>query len=138
MRIALAVLLAMSSVPAWSSIPTAKTPIPAPVVQLTPKAVFELIVQHRRKQDLVVIDIRSPDAYAKGHLPGAVNIEYDAKTFAKDFGNLDRSKSYVLTCGGGKTSGIAASEMAKLGYTPIYNMEGGISAWTAFGLATAK
>jgi len=46
--------------------------------------------------DVVVLDIRTPDEYAMGHLPGAVLMDCKAPDFADKLKTLDRSKTYVM------------------------------------------
>ncbi|MGC6486353.1 MAG: rhodanese-like domain-containing protein [Planctomycetota bacterium] len=46
--------------------------------------------------DVVVLDIRTPDEYAAGHLPGAVLMDCKAPDFADKLKTLDRSKTYVM------------------------------------------
>lgn len=117
----------------------AAAPAPAPGVTLIqPKNAFELMVQHRKAKDLVVIDVRAPEEFAKGHLPGAINIQYDADTFAKTVAHLDKAKSYLLNCGGGRSSALAAADMAQLGFSSLYDLKGGLSAWTDFGFLAIR
>lgn len=82
---------------------------------------------------LVVIDTRSPELYAKGHVPGAINFPHrtmDAASTAK----LDRSKVYVTYCDGigcnGSTKG--AYKLAALGLT-VKEMLGGLDFWVRDG-----
>ena len=46
--------------------------------------------------DVVVLDIRTPDEYAAGHLPGAVLMDCKAPDFADKLKTLDPSKTYVM------------------------------------------
>jgi rhodanese-related sulfurtransferase len=48
------------------------------------------------RADVVVLDIRTPDEYAAGHLPGAVLMDCKAPDFADKLKTLDRSKTYVM------------------------------------------
>jgi len=71
------------------------------------------------QQGTTVIDVRTPDEYAAGHLAGAVNIDVSADTFADQVSNLDPAASYVVYCRSGARSAAAAAQMADLGFTDI-------------------
>jgi phage shock protein E len=69
-----------------------------------------------RDQKILVIDVRSPQEFATGHIPGAVNIPLDK--VAKEIKEMKVSKDTVLvtTCQHGGRSSRAALELGKLGY----------------------
>ncbi len=79
-----------------------------------------------------VIDVRHPDEYASGHIPGAVNIDVEADTFDAQISALDRDEPYLVYCRSGRRSAIAAQRMAEAGFTDIVDA-GGIDALTAAG-----
>ncbi|MEN9705880.1 MAG: hypothetical protein RLZZ393_1759 [Pseudomonadota bacterium] len=85
-----------------------------------------------------VIDVREPQEYATGHLPGAVNIprgmlEFEIST-NPDVGGVtdpalaDRSRHIVLYCLGGGRAALAAAALQELGYTHVESIAGGIRA----------
>lgn len=82
---------------------------------------------------LVVIDTRSPEQYAAGHVPGALNLRHRDMTPESTAG-LDRSKIYVTYCDGigcnGSTKG--AYKMASLGFS-VKEMLGGLDFWQRDG-----
>lgn len=82
-----------------------------------------------RKEKVTVIDVRHPDIYAKGHIPGAVNLPqgqwHTAKGASKD--ELNIIYCYSQAC---HMAAAAALELASQGYR-VMEMEGGFSAWTA-------
>lgn len=83
------------------------------------------VVQPDEALDLVtasgttVIDVRTPDEYAAGHLTGALNIDVNADTFDERVAELPRDGSYVVYCRTGSRSAEAAARMADLGFTGI-------------------
>jgi rhodanese-related sulfurtransferase len=79
-----------------------------------------------------IIDVRRPDEYASGHIPGAVNINVEADTFDAQISALDRNEPYLVYCRSGRRSAIAAQRMAEAGFTDIVDA-GGIDALTAAG-----
>lgn len=81
---------------------------------------------------LTVIDVRTPDEYTSGHVPGSILLPFDEiKTKA---GQLPPAKNteIVVYCRSGRRSAIAADTLLSLGYTKIYDM-GAVSTWT-YGL----
>ena len=82
-----------------------------------------------------VIDVRTPDEYAAGHLAGAQNIDVEAADFASRISSLDKETPYLLYCRSGRRSAIAAEQMAKAGFTDIVD-GGGMADLVAAGAPT--
>jgi phage shock protein E len=80
-----------------------------------------------------VLDVRTPGEFATGHLANAHNIDVEASTFASEIAKLDKHATYAVYCHSGRRSGIATSQMQKAGFDHIYNLNGGLAAWNAFG-----
>ena len=83
--------------------------------------------------DIVVIDARSRDAYAAGHIPGAVNFPHREMS-AESTARLDRSKVYVVYCDGigCNASTKGAYKLAGLGFL-AKELLGGIDWWRRDG-----
>ena len=84
-------------------------------------------------EKLAVLDIRTPQEYAAGHLRGAANCDW----YAPDFMTLmeetyPKDTPLAIYCRSGKRSAAAAKKLAKAGYT-VSNMLGGYLAWTEAG-----
>ena len=89
--------------------------------------------------DMLLIDIREPAEYQRGHLPGAVHLprgllEFEIHGLVERLGGDQNSppedRQIVLYCGTGGRSALAAETMATLGYRNTRSMSGGIVAWT--------
>ncbi|MBI5826432.1 MAG: rhodanese-like domain-containing protein [Deltaproteobacteria bacterium] len=76
----------------------------------------------------VIVDVREPELYSKGHIPGAINIPYDTAKgrILKELSPKDR---IVFVCHGGPMGDELAEILAKKGYTNVYNIKGGMWAW---------
>lgn len=74
---------------------------------------------------VVVVDVRSPQEYAEGHLPGSVNISVEAPDFAERIAQLDPSTQTLVYCRSGRRSTIAADLMAQAGFTNVVNFSSG-------------
>lgn len=75
-----------------------------------------------------VVDVRTPDEYASGHVAGAVNMDINSADFADKINALDKTKPVFVYCLSGGRSAGAVSVMQKNGFTTIYEMPGMI-AW---------
>ncbi len=69
----------------------------------------------------MIVDVRTPEEFAEGHLANAINIPFEqiAEEFTKR--NIDKDQSVVLYCRSGRRSGIAQESLIKLGYSNTYN-----------------
>jgi rhodanese-related sulfurtransferase len=81
----------------------------------------------------VILDVRTPEEFAAGHLPGAININVESSDFATKVAGLDESTETLVYCRTGNRSGIATDTMADLGFTDMSDLQGGIEAWAAAG-----
>ncbi len=85
-----------------------------------------------------VLDVRTPDEFAAGHLPNAHNINVDSTMFGAQIAKLDKHAVYAVYCHSGRRSAIATAQMEKAGFDHIYNLNGGMAAWTASGGAMMR
>ena len=84
--------------------------------------------------DAVVVDLRSVDAYAKGHIVSARNIPLDE--LDGRLNNLEdvKSKPIVAVCDNGITSTKAVNTLRTAGFESVYGLKGGMSGWSQAGL----
>ena len=83
--------------------------------------------------DYAVIDVRNPDEYQSGHLPGATLIPVNSVFQRRE--ELPADKKLIFVCSVGQRSALAA-EMAAAGGLPpdrLFNLDGGTVAWTKAG-----
>ena len=112
-----------------------KKPAPAPVGNVvTPEEVAKLIAEKKA----TILDIRTPDEFAAGHIPGAVNIDFLAEDFAKKLAALDKAKTYVVHCGGGNRSGKALPTFEQQGLKSVLHLQSGFKGWQAAGKPVEK
>ena len=82
-----------------------------------------------------IIDVRSPEEFAGQHIDNAINIDWNGDNFDGKIGKYDKSKPIFVYCMSGGRSKKAAEKLAELGYTKIYELQGGIMKWNAAGLS---
>jgi rhodanese-related sulfurtransferase len=83
---------------------------------------------------LIVLDIRTPEEFAEGHLEGARMIDFYEPTFLADVGEIDRDAPIFIYCRSDNRSGQAVTAMVDMGFTNVTELDGGIVAWQAAGL----
>ena len=99
-------------------------------------ALFEETLRQTPNPQLV--DVRTPEEYAEGYLAGAINIDIKAASFDSLIGQLDKSRPVFVYCRSGKRSMQAASVLKKNHFDVVYNLDGGINAWSAQGKPVTK
>jgi rhodanese-related sulfurtransferase len=83
------------------------------------------------KRKVTVLDVRTPEEYAEGHLNNAVLVNVmDSAAFVSRVQGLKKNRTYLLYCRSGKRSGKALVMMQEQGFHKLYHMAGGITAWT--------
>jgi len=101
-----------------------------------------LIDKRADRADFVVLDVRTPEEFAAGHLPvegGTLrNLDFYADGFRQQLDRLDRDVTYLVYCRTDNRSGEAIAMMQNLGFERLYNLDGGIVAWQDAGLALAR
>jgi rhodanese-related sulfurtransferase len=84
--------------------------------------------------DLVVLDVRTPEEYAEGHLEGALLVDFYDPDFADQLAELDPDVPYLVYCRSGNRSGQTLPLMQQLGFGSASDIGGGIIAWADAGL----
>lgn len=92
-----------------------------------------LIADHEGDPAFVILDVRTPGEVAAGSIEGAVTINYRNESFSREISALDRGKTYLIYCRLGTRSARTAEMMVKDGFSAVYSMEGGITAWREAG-----
>lgn len=86
----------------------------------------------------VIIDVRTPEEFAAGHLADARLMDVkDTENFDKTIDSLPKDKTYYVYCRSGRRSMTAAEKMKKLGLK-VVDMTGGIIAWQKENLPVVK
>lgn len=86
-------------------------------------------INEEKMADKFLVDVRTPEEFAEGHIKGALNLNYLDPDFAGQWKDMDREAPVYLYCRYGKRSAKAAKVLDSLGFKQIYNLEGGFLAW---------
>lgn len=82
----------------------------------------------------VIIDVRTPDEYAEGHLDGAVNINLQSGSFEQQIAEQPLDGTYIVYCRTGNRSAQAVAIMTELGFTDVTDAGGVSDASAATGI----
>ena len=99
----------------------------------SPQLGIEEFAAKTAEANVVVLDVRTPAEFAEGHLANAINIDFQSGNFETDISKLDKGTTYAVYCRSGNRSGQAVKVMADLGFTDLYDMDGGVIDWAAAG-----
>ncbi|MCW2120201.1 rhodanese-like domain-containing protein [Flavobacterium sp. 7A] len=85
-----------------------------------------------------IVDVRTPEEFDNEHLINATNIDWKGNTFESEAEQLDKTKPVFVYCKSGARSKKAATKLKDLGFTDIYELQGGFMQWSAEGLKSNK
>jgi rhodanese-related sulfurtransferase len=84
--------------------------------------------------DAFVIDLRSPEAYKRGHIVNAKNISLDEVDAQNEHIRKNASRPILAVCDAGMSSTRVVDSLRKSGIDNVYGLKGGINAWTEASL----
>ena len=87
-------------------------------------------------QGAILVDVRSSDEFAAGHLPQARNIP--AEDIARRAGELPANKPVILYCGTHRQAGKAAGALRGAGREQVFILDNGLTGWRQAGLPVVK
>ncbi|NJC88649.1 MAG: rhodanese-like domain-containing protein [Desulfuromonas sp.] len=85
----------------------------------------------KQRQDVYLLDVRTPQEYQQGHLAGAHLIPIDQ--VAQRLGELPGNRPILVYCAVGSRSAQVFNFLARRGYPEVYNLDGGIVGWAQSG-----
>ncbi len=88
--------------------------------------------------DSTVIDVRTPEEFASGHLEGATNINLQSSDFSSQINALPKDSSYVVYCRSGNRSADAVAQMKDAGFSNVVDVGGVQEAASATGLPVVQ
>ena len=98
----------------------------------------DVIQQNQGNPDFTIVDVRSPEEFADGHIENAINIDINSGIFRSEIDKLDKDKKYLVYCRSGNRSQRAIDIMTELGFMKIYHVTEGIVGWEAAGFMTVR
>lgn len=115
----------------------------ARIREITPTELYKWIAD---KPDLLIVDVREPDEFARGHLPNSINIPRGILETSADLVyqkkhpilHKARVRTVVLYCTTGGRSAMGADVLQEMGFAHVANLEGGIMEWDAEDFPVVK
>jgi rhodanese-related sulfurtransferase len=84
--------------------------------------------------DALILDVREPEEYAHGHVPGAINVpQADLADLASRLDELPRGQAILMICHSGARSLRAAQFLKQMGFDQVASVKGGTKAWREAG-----
>ncbi|WP_353097318.1 rhodanese-like domain-containing protein [Empedobacter brevis] len=77
----------------------------------------------------ILLDVRTPEEFAEGHIPGAINIDVKNSSFEKEIQKLDPKKNYYIYCKSGVRAKLATEKMQEKGFKNAKNFKDGMSTY---------
>ncbi len=105
------------------------------VEEISPENAAEILAKPDRA-GWHFVDVREPDEFAAGHIPGARNfprgfleVRADLEHYKRDPWLEDRARKLILYCGGGHRSALAGKTLQEMGFARVLSLAGGWTGW---------
>ena len=104
--------------------------------KLTDVGEFEKLLA---QSGIQIVDVRTPEEHAEGYIAGAQLMDIsDEAGFKNSVQGLDKSKPVLVYCAAGGRSARASEYLSEQGFTAVYDLKGGMSAWKGAGKTIQK
>ncbi|MDT0555994.1 rhodanese-like domain-containing protein [Patiriisocius hiemis] len=107
-------------------------------IKVLPPTDFNKAVTLEDNSILQLIDVRTAEEFEVGHLKDSQNICVTEEDFEEKVKNLNKDEPVYVYCKKGGRSARAAKILRDLGFTKVYDLEGGITSWTDDGLEVVE
>ncbi|MBA0883867.1 rhodanese-like domain-containing protein [Flavobacterium undicola] len=77
-----------------------------------------------------ILDVRTPEEFAAGHIDNATNVDWQGENFVKNTEKFNKNKPVYVYCKSGRRSLKASEKLSALGFKKIYNLDGGYLKWS--------
>ena len=104
------------------------------VMDLDPAGADKILAE--RGEDIVVLDVRTPEEVAAGHIKDSININIHDDDFVEQVRKLNPAKTYLVHCASGSPTGRSRKSvdvLLSLGAEKVYHLNGGFRAWEKEG-----
>ena len=109
--------------------------VSAQKIQLKSPEVKEVL---KKNKSIVILDVRTPEEFAAGHLKGAKNIDIKQPNAYSKIDKLNTKTTYLVYCRTNHRSGMAVEYMMQKGFKNVYQMMDGFPGWAANNFDSEK
>ena len=88
--------------------------------------------------DVQLVDVRTPEEVADGTIAGSMHFDFYAEDFKEQLKVLDKDIPVYVFCRSGRRSADTAAMLEEMGFTRIYDLDGGVTAWQETGRLLVK
>lgn len=81
------------------------------------------------EEGVQLIDVRTTPEIKGGKIENSVQMDYNGANFQAQLESLDKSKPVLVYCASGRRSGNTAETLVSMGFTEVYDLEGGFNGW---------
>ncbi|OXS54940.1 hypothetical protein B1A99_24470 [Cohnella sp. CIP 111063] len=89
---------------------------------------LKLTAMIKSQENMVIIDLREPDLYGTGRVPGSINIPFEQ--IENRFQELPKNKKIVFVCHTGRMGTESGNLLLSNDYSQVFNLEGGMAKWS--------
>lgn len=93
---------------------------------ISPQQVYDAV---HSDDSIQLVDVRTKEEFSESHVKGAQNICVTDNDFKEKVKKLDKNKPVYVYCRKGGRSANAAAQLKEMGFTKVYDMEGGLTSW---------
>lgn len=98
----------------------------------------DALLNHPQKDQVLILDVRTPREFNDGHVPGAINIPHTELSDKLDQVIAHKHKPIVVYCQSGRRASVAQSILTKAGFDQVLHLEGDMAGWKAAGYPIEK
>lgn len=88
--------------------------------------------------NITLLDVRTPSEFASGHIEGAINMDWNGGLVETQWSTLPTDKGVLVYCRSGNRSSSATALLVQKGLAPVWDMQGGITAWQTAGMPVVQ
>lgn len=85
-----------------------------------------------------LLDVRTPEEFSAGHIPGAINLDVQSASFITDLRGLKAEQGYLVYCRSGRRSARASGIMAEEGFRDLFDLAPGFNGWKSAGRTVVR
>ncbi|BCO20235.1 rhodanese-like domain-containing protein [Alteromonas sp. McT4-15] len=96
------------------------------------------LIERVANNDWLLIDVRSPQEFAEGHIPGAINMPHEnINDYVNDLKD-HKDKPIIIYCRSGRRAKLAMKVLEELDFSEVMHLEGDMLGWSAAGMSVDR